>query len=600
MSELENIFKSFSTMKIPYPIQLAPPVDRFVIAKAERKLGYKLPVEYSLMLQLHNGYIVKTTDSVLMGELLIPHAVEDIAGTVEYIKYYLETAETDHQWNPSWLPIAMDFNKENALIIDRDDVGYSREHKLTHYNLIDGSTSVYSEALLKGLARMLSAVMTPPDVIPHVTRKPPKTQIRVANPMKPSMESRSDHPPLTTIKAVMDYHASTLTINRKWIKQLLTFINQYENKTDNHITFLGSNLLGLNRMTYLPEDESIWLDDLLDIQDMDELEDDFHDLPTVNPEFLVTGNVINMTFIYAAYRIMSSKHINDKERSMGVTAVLKFLNYKFIGSILYHFFPYPSQESIALSLYESLTRKSMLKQYQNWGGVIEARALDIWGKDSIHRQAIKTMKDDAAVLYAVQDIKVRLNKMIIKLTSEYRRLRDLDSRVSSQEAFVNIGDGLVLREYDNRTEALIRNMTGVVTDKYDFIREELVEQTLRLVPTADSRHLSSVLEYMSEHTGDRKGIVEDLITSTIIYMQSYRRLSKGSSGNIIELVIKMRNMFRTSQVNNKDIITVRETMGIIAEEALGNRSDRIISSTRIAALVYLTLRILSYNHYLNA
>lgn len=208
------------------------------------------------------------------------------------------------------------------------------------------------------------------------------------------------------------------------------------------------------------------------------------------------------------------------------------------------------------------------------------------------------MNDDYKILYVITDTQSRIREVIKKLYRDYMKLKDEDSRIVSESKYITVDGEKTMKSYENRTESLIRDTLTVIKDKRDFIRNDLVEQTLKLVETADKRFLVAVLEKLVEVSEKKEGNnIPQMVESIIVHIQEYRKTAPKGEDNLISIVVKLRNMYRSSQLTNPDILYARGVMADIVDLALPRKSQGVISAARISAMLYLTLRILTYNHY---
>lgn len=413
-----------------------------------------------------------------------------------------------------------------------------------------------------------------------------------------SMEAYSSAHTRDSILKVMDYYFKDKQFDRNFLKKILLCVHEFETRNEEHINFLGSNLLGINKITYLRSDEEKWIDEIIDLAEWGTMEDEIHDLDTVDKSFHVAGSVLNMSYVYVAHRLLTTNSLSKDDQNKGALACFKLFHYKFLASLLNHNFPFKSQESVALALYESLSRKSLLKRYHTWGKVIEARSLDSFSTESIHRKTLLEMNDDYKILYVITDTQSRIREVIKKLYRDYMKLKDEDSRIVSESKYITVDGEKTMKSYENRTESLIRDTLTVIKDKRDFIRNDLVEQTLKLVETADKRFLVAVLEKLVEVSEKKEGNnIPQMVESIIVHIQEYRKTAPKGEDNLISIVVKLRNMYRSSQLTNPDILYARGVMADIVDLALPRKSQGVISAARISAMLYLTLRILTYNHY---
>jgi hypothetical protein len=402
-----------------------------------------------------------------------------------------------------------------------------------------------------------------------------------------------------TIKKVFDYYFKDKAFDKAFLKKVLYTVIEFETRNEEHVNFLGSNLLGMYKIKHLKSDDEKWLEEVIDIPEWGTLEDEFHDLDSVEKKFLVAGNVQNASYPYIAHRLLTSPSLSKEEQQKGGIAVFKLFHYKFLASLINYFFPYQTQEAVALALYESLSKKSLLKRYHTWGRLVEARSIDSISPDGIHYNTLKNFTPDKGILYVVTDTQSRIREVVKKLNMEYRRLKDEDSRIVSESKYMSNDEGEhVLKDYENKAESLIRETLAVMRDKNDFIRNELVEQTLKLINTADKRYLLIALGAISEAMSTKQGVsIPQAIEGLVVHIQEYRRVVPKGENNIISLVIKLRNMYRSSQLTNPDIVFFKNTLEEIVGKALKNKSSGIIAASRIAAMMYVTLRMLTLNHY---
>ncbi len=412
------------------------------------------------------------------------------------------------------------------------------------------------------------------------------------------LESSSGMTTSKSIKSIFDFYFRNHRFDSVFLKTLLGEVTQFETRNEEHISFLGSNLLGIHKIKYLTMDEDIWIDEVLQQPEWGTIEGEIHDLPTVNKSFRVAGSILNMSYVYATHRVLTSKELSKSDSLKGAIACMKMFQYKHFASVINYFFPFKTQETVAMALYESLTKKSLLKKYGSWGKMIEARAEDIISPVGIHHKTLTTMLPDKGVLYVITDTQSRAREIIKKLNTEYRRLKDEDSRIVAESRYMSTDDGDVLRDYENKTDALVRDTIRIVQDKIFFIRDDLVAQILRMVPTADERYLRMTLEELSRSThGKHEKATEDMVRSLVTYMLRYYRTSEKKDRNLIALSIKLRNMFRSSQVVDEDIAAARSAMGNVVERALPRKPPGIVSGAKISALLYLCVRVLVMRHY---
>ena len=557
-------------------------VPRVVLAKLVSRLkGLKLlpcPELETHLVAIGNGidkealYTVPYIGARVTVEL---YGILEISERIETLLANKQSA-TDNRW---YLPIGRLHPLSVEVWIYTDDENRVR------VEYVDGETRTPFNGTLGDWCKTISP--TPPTTSSVLPVHPTDS---------PAMEARGEST-YVNIKAVYDEYCKSVTFDRRWGKLTLTTIRAFEGRDEEHINFLGGNLVGVYRLHWRADDATEWYERLR-IDDVRSLKQDFHDLPTINPDFHVVGNPINASFLYAVHRVLTSD-LPERERTEVAVAILAHMHYQFLSSLLYHQFPYRAQEAIALALYDSLSRKSMLKQYHTWGNLVRARSEDIISKGSIHYQTLIDFSDDEKIIYAISDIQSRIREVVKKLKSEYMRLRDQDARVMSQGSTLVTREGeTVLREFENKAAGLQRALKDIILDPHDLIRNEVLESTLKMVTTADERYLRTALLYLSDAMGGKeRASVEALVDALVIFIQGYLRRAPSSERTLIHVVMKVRNLMRSSQLAASDAIALRSLTADLIEKALEKRNATVQASTRIAVLVYLTIRLLTLNHF---
>lgn len=393
------------------------------------------------------------------------------------------------------------------------------------------------------------------------------------------------------IREVFDTHCS-VTVSRNSLTTLFEFISDYAMGNEDHAAFLGGNSVGTVRLHYRPDDRDRWVDKILNCEDLRDLTRAYHSLDTVNTDFKVASNPINASYIYIAHRYMASS-LSVQEREKGAILAITMMHYQFLASLFYHQFPYGAQEGISMAVYESLTRKSMLKRYHTWSGVVEAICTEIISPKAIHYKDILNFKDDDRIIYTITDIQTRIRMLVNKLKSEYMRLREEDNRVMSQGIYFLDEDGdQVLKDFENKTQRLQRDLQAAVRDRHTLIKKELVEVTLKMVSTADIRYLEETLEYfvyatLENHKDGKR--LDTFIHDFVIYMQSTIRSLGPKDNNIIGVITKIRNTMRSSQLTDPTAVEIRDIALKLVEKALPRRPKPVLVSTRIAVIVYIAI-----------
>lgn len=397
------------------------------------------------------------------------------------------------------------------------------------------------------------------------------------------------------IRGVFNHFTSNCRFDKQWLRSIVTFVRQYRLRSEEHISFLGGNSIGVHKLLWTKADEAHWWD-LLEIEDFSDVKKAFQNLPSVNKDFAVTGNVTNMSFPYVVHRILNGSEFSDREREEGIMAAMCLMHYQFLSSLFRSpRFKYGADEAVSNAAFNSLTNKSLLKRCGSWQGLIEVRTHQLVDETSKHRKAFEECYDDKALLYIIMDTQTSIRKVVNRLTSAYYSAHEADQRMMTVAATFTDSEGEeVLREIESRADQLTMNTLAMTMDPYATIDNSVIAQTIKLVPTADARYLKESLLELVRLRRKRDPNAEAMIRELIMFIMEQQRLASAEERTFVHAVIKIANMMRSSQATDQYALSIKDKAGDIVATVLGRRPANVQSACRIALVVYLALRLLTY------
>lgn len=401
---------------------------------------------------------------------------------------------------------------------------------------------------------------------------------------------------MKTILTVFNEYCKDLVIDEAFCKSILNFDIKFVNKNQDHVKFFSSPLLGVYPARWTDEEHAIWMDDILDVDEIG-LRQDIHALPTVNKSFNVTSSVINQSFIYIIYRLYNSS-LNTKLIDQTVRSVIHLIHYKFITSIMARYFKYPADKSIAEATYNALTRKSDIKVTRSWGALVKLRGENYTARNSIHLNTFKTMRNDAKVLFAISDIQTRIRKLIKTQTALFYQIKDSEGKVVSVSSMMMTEEGHMVKDVRREATYLQRYMGQVVPDKRDFVRVELFNVIMNSNQSASPEVTLAGLGYLSDIYRDRKKeYASEMVESMIVYGLNFMREKSIRTGDLSQTLIKVKSMLVGSRVNDDNILRLRELGDKVINEAHPRSSAIPTSPERTALLLYVLMRALTKDYY---
>lgn len=401
---------------------------------------------------------------------------------------------------------------------------------------------------------------------------------------------------MKTILSVFNSYCTDLVVDDAFCKSILNFDIRFVNKNSDHVNFFGSPLLGVYPARWTDEEHSTWMDDILNIDEMG-LQQDIHALPSVNKTFKVTANVVNQSFIYVLYRLYNSK-VNTKLVEQTARSVIHIMHYKFITSIMAHYFRYPADKATAEATYNALTFKSDIRSTGSWGALVTLRGETFTSRRSIHLNTFQSMKRDDKVLFAISDIQTRIRKVIKTQTALFHQIKENNGKVISVSSMMETDEGKMVKDVRREASVLLRYIDTVIPDKRDFVRVELFNVVMEANPSASPEVTLATLGYLSDIYRDRKKEYgNEVVNSTIIYGLNFLREKKIRTGDLANILYKVKSMLVGSRVNDDNVLRMREIGDRLVNEASPRSTAIPTSPERTAILLYIFMRTLTKNYY---
>lgn len=410
------------------------------------------------------------------------------------------------------------------------------------------------------------------------------------------------------VKEILDRHI-TVKIDRAFAAKVITYVERWKRKNEDTINFLGGNLLGQQAFVMTTEEMLYWVEEILQIDDWDTLDYEFGQVKDFYPEgltkliaskrFKVSGNPLNHSYFYIAHRALTDGILSESDAKKLASACINMVQYKFFSSMYTGYLPHKTVESIAMAVYEGLSRKWGIKLYGTWGNLFQSRTDDIIGPTSIHKVALWTMEDDYGLVKMINDVQGRLKSILLNLINEYKRVRALDARINSGSQFMNTDEGMIIKDSVNEYARFRERIHDIIPDRNKLIQKQLIEITAKTIDTVSERQLRDTLVYLSDNyiTKSKKkktdvDSYQKTVDTLMIYTLDLMRKEKIPLAHIPDVIVKLRSMFRSSRANDPLLKQVREGTGPIVTEALRTKSEGTVASVRIAVIIYIVLRAL--------
>lgn len=414
-----------------------------------------------------------------------------------------------------------------------------------------------------------------------------------------SPENRTDpsEDGYVSILDIFESECGDIKVDRKLADMVGSYVTEFANRNEDHIAFFGGNLMGVQRLRFTTDDRNRWMDDIIGGDDM-ALKDLISDATDIVATRIVSTDPMNISCMWLCHRFYNSK-LPDKVKHRAMLDTMLALQYKFISSILAHWFRYQADHDVAVATYAMLSKKFGLKRHGTWGKLLEYRAEEIVSSRSIHLGTIKTFHNNADIVYMVNDIQGRIKDIL-------KNIRDVFEEVSHDPKMLirntsklgtNLDGDTIVKDMFKDDAKMKRFINTVVMDKTSFVKPELVSIIVDIMPTVHERLFTELLDYMSLNSGRRgdKNIAPFLegVLDHMFDIQSTLRGPERRRNNITGMLARLRGLYTASKSNDSDLATVKDLGERIASSGVSTKNAAMIKSLRTCIMLYVALRAMA-------
>lgn len=402
------------------------------------------------------------------------------------------------------------------------------------------------------------------------------------------------------IRGIFEEFCGDIKIDKRFVRMLRQLRLSFVNRNSDHVQFFGGNLLGVHPVRYRTSDREQWYDEVIEANESD-LVESIRDLDSIDPTWVRASDPVNLSSVWLMYRIHNTSSLSARDKEQAILDVLLLLQYKFISSIMSHFFPYPADHAVAVATYEALSKKFDLKKYGSWQALLEARSESIMARSSIHYATYTKMTDDDAVIYMVSDIQARLREIVKKTSAVFYRVKEQNLRISSTSSTIEIDGMSELLDRQRDHSRYTRYLHSVISDKPTFIRQELIDVVGDVLHTMPERYLKETLSFCSDNYGGRgdpriEKLIDEVLLHAYDYLSNNRGIMSGPS-DLGSLITKLRNIYMASRMSDPVLISMRDLADGIVSDSISSRNKAVVASVRTGLQVYIVLRAFAMNHY---
>lgn len=404
------------------------------------------------------------------------------------------------------------------------------------------------------------------------------------------------------IRDVFKGEVPDLKFDQNLAQNLHAYKQHFINRNREHAAFFGGNLLGVNVVRFLDSDRDNWFDHIINA-DEEMLRERLHALPSINPEWHVSSNTMNLSCAWLLHEISrSAMPAEMKKQAMLDTAFI--LQFKFATSILFRFFPYPADRAVAEATYAALNLKFILKEQGSWLGLLNYRSEEIISTRSPHYNAINRMDNDKQVVDMLNAIHGALKGFIKNMRGVMERVRLTGGKLTATSSVAGVNGEEILKDKTRGPQAYTNYLKSILSDKSSFVREDLLSVITKVMPSAHYKHLKSALEYISaNYFKVQHKDIENMVNLAMSHSYAYlsnNRMSLRANVDLADMLVRLRGAYTSSRSVDPDLLEMREVTERIIRPAVQSKTEAVVSATRTGVLLYIVARAYAMQHYTGA
>lgn len=403
----------------------------------------------------------------------------------------------------------------------------------------------------------------------------------------------------TNYKQILEKYTKDVKITESLAKQLHTFANKFVNKNEDHISFFGSNLTGVQSIYFTTMDKNELMIDILDGVNDIAIRKEIKALPYVGSSWQVATEPVTLVCMYLVYSFYNS-NLPDKVKKQAMADLSLIVHYKFITSLINHYFPYNIPEATALATYSALSRKFTLKQEGTWQKTLERRVDDLLFVQDTWLDQIKTYIDDEELIKMFSDMQVRMRSMIKNIAEVTYRLHSQGVGVDSSAGMMETDDGLKVKDVQRLHSTYRDYLHATVVDPKALIKSELVHIIGDAISTMPEAPLYEVLMYLSTKAqeNDRNTIkfCDEIMMYVFNYLQEESK-NGASISNLSHLIEKIKALITASKSNDPVVLQMRKDSERYVKKGCKVSNVAAAAGLRTGLILYLIIRTLTRQHY---
>lgn len=385
------------------------------------------------------------------------------------------------------------------------------------------------------------------------------------------------------------------------VKKCKLFQVNFVHSNQENREFFGGNIIGVHRVRFTHREIIKFYDEIIG-KDESEVTEVVRRVTTINHEFKISGDVMNLTIMYFIHRFLNSPLLNEKNKHEACKDLVLIFLYRTLSALLATYFKYPIDKETGQAVYERLSGRYLIKKLGNWQAVFNYRADEFINKKGIHYNVILAFKDDSGIVNAINDLQSRLKDTIKNIYGEFMYVHEHGTKIISSSSTMIDADGEeIIKDKVHGLETYQHYILIVMEDYNSFVKQELLLVISRVIPTVGLKGFNQLLQWMcSELSASHK---EEVIKFTNLSLSmAFNYLLENDyvlhrSKDIVILTAKLKGFILSSRKDSEELIEFRKQGDSIIKMATKYKTNQMVSSLRNGLFLYICLRAFTKHAY---
>lgn len=356
-----------------------------------------------------------------------------------------------------------------------------------------------------------------------------------------------------------------------------------------HSAFLGSNLIGVNRIVFSDGDIDKFYKDIL-FMSSESINKAIKSVNDINTDFNVVSNPFYITICVLLYKVYKSK-LNKKDKEKFALALGLILGYKMFSSMYNHFFKYEADPAVARATYENLNKKYLLKRYGTWEDVFEHRATDLLPIEGKFSSDIEEFTTES-VSNVISGVYTRYKSMLINLYSEFLDTLKRNEKISSDSKLEKAGEDMsstAFKETISTHSSSINYVKSIINSEADLINTDYLYLISRLNNRCPIEKLQSVLLGISQHpysTKQEDDYIERILTASYAYLAT-KGITANYEKQIQRCLVYLKNYWGAGNIKDPTALEAKKMCTTIVTYFSDHKSSSYISGISVGLALYI-------------